>query len=79
MTLPPRQGSVNGEYGFPKVPARSVRVLIDGDMPRGVVAYDVTAGWADLLLYDEHGALVMNGAGGFLTRRVTGKVEVRAA
>lgn len=75
---PPRQGSVNGEYGFPVVDAKFLRVFVDGDMPRGVAAWDCDAGWADVLTYDEAGGLVMNGAGDFVLRRVTGKVEVRA-
>lgn len=77
MTIP-RTGSVNGEYGFPIVEAKRIRVYIDGDMPRGVVAYNLNEGWADILTYDEQGALVTNGIGGFIARRVTGKVEVRA-
>lgn len=75
MTIP-RQGSVNGEYGFPVVEAITIRVFVNGDMPRGVVAYDVDAGWADVLLYDEQGGLVRNG-NYFLTQRRTGVVEVR--
>lgn len=75
---PPRTGSINGEYGFPKVEAKRIRVLIDGDMPRGVVAWNADEGWADILTYDEQGALVMNGAGGFVSQRVTGRVEVWA-
>lgn len=78
MTAPPRQGSVEGQYGFAIVDAKRIRVLIDGDMPRGVAAYNIDEGWADVLTYDEQGALVTNGAGRFVTKRVAGKVEVKA-
>lgn len=97
MTTPPRQGSVNGEYGFPALDMKRIRVFVGGDfsgtcgdMPRGVAAWSIEKlveqgpahiagiGWADVLTYDEQGVLVMNGAGGFVTRRVTGKVEVKA-
>lgn len=77
MTLP-RQGSVNGEYNFPVLDMKHYRVTIDGDMPRGLAAWNVDEGWADVLVRDETGTLVMNGAGGFVTKRVTGKIEVRA-
>lgn len=79
MTTLPRQGSVNGEYGFPVIDARRLRVFIDGDMPRGVAAWDCDAGWADILAHHEDGSFVRDPAGRFITRRVTGKVEVRAA
>lgn len=73
---PPRQGSVNGEYGFPIVQAKRIRVLVDGDMPRGVAAWDCDAGWADVLWRDETGGLQWADTGRFRTVRVTGKIEV---
>jgi len=71
------QGSINGEYGFPIVDAKTIRITIDGDMPRGVAAWDCDAGWADVLDYDENGALRWADHGRFVTRRVVGKVVVR--
>lgn len=73
---PPRTGSVDGQYGYPIVEAKRVRVFVDGDMPRGVTAYNVDEGWADVLTYGDQGELLTNGAGVFLTRRIAGKVEV---
>lgn len=79
MTTLPRQGSVEGQYGFPVVDARGLRVFIDGDMPRGVAAWDCDAGWADVLVYLEDGSFKVDPTGRVVTRRVTGKVEVREA
>lgn len=84
----PRQGSVDGEYGFPKVEAKTIRIAIDGDRRRGIVAFNIVdvlfasptfirgAGWVDVLTYDELGHVITNGAGGFVVQRVKGMVEV---
>ena len=79
MTTLPRQGSVNGEYGFPVIDARRLRVFIDGDMPRGVAAWDCDEGWADILTHDENGHVRMDDCGRFILKRVAGKIEVREA
>lgn len=78
MTPIPPQGSVNGEHGFPKVVAPNIRILINGDMPRGVSAYDVLGGWVDVLVWDDDGRPMHNGED-FVTQRVFGKVEVKEA
>lgn len=72
------KGSIDGQHGLPKVKADSVRILIDGDMPRGVVAWNAEEGWADILDRDEHGSFVQID-GKTRTRRIYGKIEVREA
>jgi hypothetical protein len=79
VTTLPRQGSCEGQYGFPIVDGRRLRVFIDGDMPRGVAAWDCDAGWADVLVRREDGSVKLDAAGRFITRRVSGKIEVRKA
>lgn len=78
MTDAPRQLAVSGQYGFPRPPGdwehRMIRVFVDGDCKRGVVAYDADAGWVDVLRYDPVGG-IMRLRGGFLVRRVHGKVR----
>lgn len=76
MTLAPRRCSTDGREGYPKPDdASRLRVLIDGDMLRGVVAYDADAGWADVLLWDEDGNPTMRD-GHFVAVRRTGMIEV---
>lgn len=77
MTAPDR-GSVEGQYGFPRLPGAKFRVFVDGDMPRGVVAYDVIEGWAEVLQWDDEGHVLHNGED-FVKTRIHGKVEVREA
>ena len=77
-TTPPLKGSVNGEHGLPKIVPVNIRVFVDGDMPRGVVAYDVLEGWADVLCWDDDGNPLHNGED-FVSQRVYGKVEVKGA
>lgn len=76
MTLAPRRCSTDGRCGYPQPtdPAR-LRVLIDGDMLRGVVAYDIDEGWADVLLWDEDGNPVMRN-GQFVATRRSGVIKV---
>lgn len=78
MTAPPRKGSVDGLHGLPVIEGRLIRVFVDGDMPRGVVSYDCDAGWCDVLVWDDLGRIVTDGEN-FITQRLRGKVEVRAA
>lgn len=59
MTAAPRQLSANGEHGFPIHPCCGrVRVFVDGDMLRNVIAYDADAGWCEVIAHDEHGQLM---------------------
>lgn len=76
MTLAPRRCSTDGRWGYPKPEdASRLRVLIDGDMLRGVVAYDVDEGWADVLLWGDDGDPVMRD-GQFVATRRTGQIKV---
>lgn len=78
MTAPPRKASVDGLHGLPIIDGRVVRVFVDGDMPRGVVSYDCDEGWADVLIWDDEGGPLTDGEN-FITRRLFGRVEVKAA
>ena len=78
MTFPPRKGSVDGAHGLPVIRAKLVRVFVNGDMPRGVVAYDCDAGWADVLVWDDAGHVLSDGEH-YLTQRVRGRVTVTRA
>lgn len=72
----PRQLSANGEHGFPKHPNQGrVKVFVGGDMLRNVVAYDLDAGWAEVITHDDNGALMRLGEGWGI-RRYLGKVKV---
>lgn len=75
---PPRKGSVDGLHGLPVVQGRTLRVLIDGDMLRGVVSFDADEGWVDALIWDDAGKPLHDGEN-FVTQRRFGAVEVRAA
>lgn len=56
---PPRQCAGNDDYGFERLARpECIRILIDGDLKRGVLAYDQDAGWADVVLWDDHGVAV---------------------
>lgn len=72
---PPRKGSTDGQHGLPVIYGKPVRVFVDGDMPRGVVAYDCEAGWCEVLMWTDDGWPVTDGEN-FIVRRLTGKVEV---
>lgn len=37
---PPRNASIDGLHGLPVVEGKTVRVLLDGDMLRGIVSFD---------------------------------------
>ena len=78
MTAPPRKGSVDGLHGLPVINASLIRVFVDGDMPRGVVSFNCDEGWCDVLVWDDAGRIVNDGEN-FVTQRVHGRVEVRAA
>lgn len=55
--------------------ARRVRVFVDGDQPRGVVACDTHEGWADCRWRDERGRFV-TAAGVAVLTRLRGRVRV---
>ena len=81
MTDIPRQGSVNGECGLPAMSLderKAIRVTVNGDMPRSVVAFDADAGWVDVIQWDDDGRPLHNGED-FVTQRLHGTVEVRSA
>ena len=79
MIPTPIKGSINGEHGFPKlINPSNVRVLVDGDMPRGVVAYDIVAGWAEVIIFDDEGRPLHDGVN-LITQRIYGHVEVKRA
>lgn len=58
----PKQLSAAGEHGFPIAPVgRKVRVTINGDSRRAVVAYDINAGWVESAALDERGLVLLRG------------------
>lgn len=71
----PRRGSVDGLHNLPVVRAESARVLVDGDMLRGVVSFDCDEGWAEILVWNDEGHALFDGEN-YLTRRVHGVIEV---
>ena len=75
MTTAPQRGNSNV---MPYEERKTIRVLVDGDMLRGVSAYDVLEGWADVLIWDDDGNALHDGES-FVTKRVFGKVEVKSA
>lgn len=76
MIETPRQLSANGEHGFPIASAgNKVRVTINGDSRRGVVAYDIAAGWVETVMLDDKGCTLLNN-GEFIYKREYGKVDV---
>jgi hypothetical protein len=76
MTAAPRRLSVDGEYGLPvdKEVAIRVRVFIDGEECRYVIAYDCDEGWAECHALDDHGRVV-HMKGEYATRRHYGDVK----
>jgi hypothetical protein len=74
--MPPRQLSVNGEHGFPRHPfVGRVRVFVNGDMLRNVIAYDIDAGWVEAIIHDDRGQPVRTGDGWQVARHY-GAVKV---
>lgn len=56
LRAPPRQCASDESYGFEQLARPDcIHILIDGDLKRGVVAYDQDAGWADVVLWDDAG------------------------
>lgn len=53
--------SANGEHGFPTIDNKSqVRVTIDGDSRRLVIAYDMEEGWVEIVRADDNGQPVVH-------------------
>lgn len=73
---PPRLVTYGYESdGWPSdVDPLRIRVRIDGDYKRRVVAYDTIEGWADVLLVDEHGEPQLTDTGDFIAHRYRGKI-----
>ena len=71
MNIPPRL-SANGEWGYPIAEdADRWRVHVDGEAYRGVVAYDIPEGWADVQAHDDDGRCEPG-----VLRRYFGQVKV---
>lgn len=77
MTEIPVRFSSNGEFGLPFDRSLSprLRVFVGGDFLRGIVAYDIEAGWVEVLEHDERGHATKRD-GQWLTRRVHGRVDI---
>lgn len=76
MITAPSRFSTNGQHGFPswKDINQRIRVFIDGDSVRMLVAYDVDEGWVDVPETDEKGeAIWVNGQ--LVIRRIKGSVK----
>ncbi|WP_022684548.1 hypothetical protein [Sphingobium bisphenolivorans] len=76
MTPAPPRLSLNGEHGFPSDDRISavVKVSVDGDLLRSVIAYDVIDGWVDVIAIDDAGKPLSH-AQQWVTRRVHGDVR----
>ncbi len=77
----PRKGSIDGRYGLPIVPAeigRGLQVSVDGDVKRGVAAYDMDEGWADIPMRTDQGHFIQRSDGRPPDPcvRIWGKVQV---
>ena len=51
-----------------------IRVYINGDLKRGVVAYDMIEGWADVIAWDEQGEPRLTDTGDYIAQRYRGKI-----
>ena len=74
MIAAPARLSANGEYGFPTVQRKSrVRVTIDGDSRRLVIAYDMIEGWVETVCADDKGQPMLHNCD-YVTKREYGEV-----
>lgn len=74
MFAAPARLSANGEYGFPTVDRKSrVRVTIDGDSRRLVIAYDMVEGWVETVCADDKGQPMRHDCD-YVTKREFGEV-----
>lgn len=79
MSDAPIRFSANGEHGLPfdKALMPRLRIFVDGDMPRHVIAYDIEAGWVEVVGHNELGNCIYDRlTGEWVIRRVHGKVRV---
>lgn len=76
MTEAPRRLATDGREGFPTPSnADAVRVYIDGDLKRGVIAYDALAGWVDVIMWDQDGVPVVTDDGDYIAQRYRGTIK----
>lgn len=62
MIAAPVRLSANGEHGFPTVDDNScVRLTINGDSRRLVLAYDMEQGWVETVCVDDRGHCLVRG------------------
>jgi hypothetical protein len=74
MIETPVQLSASGEHGFPIAPTGSkVRVTIDGDSRRAIVAYDIINNWVEAAMLDDLG-YPLHKDGEYIYKREYGKV-----
>ena len=74
MADAPVRLSANGEHGFPTADNKSrVRLTIDGDSRRLVIAYDMEEGWVETVRADDHGLPVIHDDG-YLCQREYGDI-----
>ena len=60
MIAAPVRLSANGEHGFPTISNEScVRLTINGDSRRLVIAYDMEEGWVESYCVDDQGDLLI--------------------
>jgi len=72
MTQAPRR--VVPKDDLPREVRELIKVFVDGDMPRGVLGYDMDEGWAVLCEFDDAGDPIRIGEF-YKTRIVTGKIR----
>ena len=73
MSEAPRQMSADMDCGIAR---DRLRVFVDGDMVRDVLAYDCDAGWLACLVHDDEGNRMMDGES-WLYKRIYGAITVR--
>lgn len=75
MIEAPARLSANGEYGYPIPDCKSsIRVTLNGDSKRLVVAYNIEENWCEVICTDDAGkALSKNGE--WVCKREYGRVQ----
>jgi len=74
MIETPRQLSANGEHGFPIASkADKVRVTLNGESRRAIIAYDMVAGWVESINLDDNG-MPLHRDGEYFIKREYGKI-----
>lgn len=72
----PRRVACDGRSGFvPPHDPYVYRVFIDGDMKRGVNAFDLDEGWIEIAIFDDNGKHIEKD-GDFFYRRCYGDIIV---